>query len=453
MAARVPIALDWTYLHPHLTPEQIEPWAPKARLCHEMLHEGICPGSDFRGWLDPRAIISPEELAKVKDLAKRLRDTADMMVSVAIGGSYLGARAVLEALQRPGEAPNVLFAGKDLSAHSHAALLRALEDKEFCVNVISKSGTTVEPAIAFRLLRDLLVRSLGEERARGRIVATTDASKGILRRLATQEGYQTLAVPGAVGGRYSVLSAVGLLPICFARIDVEALLAGAADCADACLDADLAANPAYFYAAARNALFSRGFRVEILANFEPRLHYFAEWWKQLFAESEGKDGTGIFPTAVDFTTDLHSLGQWIQQGQRLAFETFLHLDLEPEVQTIPYVPEDTDELNYLAGKSLHEVNMQAYRGTALAHHEGGVPNMTVSLPALDAYNLGALIYFFEKACAVSGCLLGINPFNQPGVEHYKRNMFALLRKPGAESEAERVLGTLAAQERAIVRFA
>ncbi len=453
MSATVAITLDWTYLQPQISLEQMERWQPRVRLCHDMLHQGTGPGSNFLGWLDPRSIISAAELKKVKDLAQRLRESADLMVSVGIGGSYLGARAVIEALQPAGEAPRLLFAGKDISGCFHAAVTRALEGKQFCLNVISKSGTTIEPAIAFRLLRALLEKGVGKDEARRRIVATTDACKGILRKLAAQEGYETLVVPEPVGGRYSVLSAVGLLPIAFAGIDVDALLAGAADCASACQDADLGANPAYFYGAARNVLFSQGFRVEILANFEPCLHYLAEWWKQLFAESEGKEGTGIFPAAVDFTSDLHSLGQWMQQGQRLAFETFLLIESDPQAPTLPALPDDTDELNYLAGKSLHEVNMQAYRGTALAHHEGGVPNMAISSPTLDAYHLGALLYFFEKACAISGYLLGINPFNQPGVQAYKDNMFALLRKPGTEEEGDRVLAALAAQERAIIRFA
>jgi len=452
MPKTLPISLDWTYLQPHLSLEALRRAQPRVRLCHQMLHARSGPGSDFLGWLDPATIISKDQLRKVKALARRLRQSSDVLVTIGIGGSYLGARAVIEALLPPHAPSRVLFAGNDLSSHSFAGLLNALKGRRYCLNVISKSGTTVEPAIAFRLLRARLEKSLGVAQARRRIVATTDARRGLLRQLAAKEGYETLVVPDAVGGRYSVLTAVGLLPVAFAGIDPGALLSGAAACARACLQTDLTRNPAYFYAAARNALFSQGLRVEILAIFEPRLRYLAEWWKQLFAESEGKEHTGILPTAVTYTTDLHSMGQWIQQGQRLAFETFLWMEDDSRPVPLPKLKEDSDQLNYLARATLHQVNTQAFRGTALAHHQGGVPNMAISMPALDAYHLGALIYFFEKACALSGYLLGVNPFDQPGVEAYKRNMFALLGKPGSEGEAQEVLAA-AAEERAVVRFA
>ena len=319
-----------------------------------------------------------------------------------------------------------------------------LQGKRFCINVVSKSGTTTEPAIAFRLLREQLIRQVGAERANELIIATTDPAEGALRQMAAQQGYETFPIPTNVGGRYSVFTAVGLLPIAYAGIDVGALLDGAIACARACANADLQKNPAYVYAAARNLLYGKGKTIELLACFEPRLHYLAEWWKQLYGESEGKGHMGIFPASVEFTTDLHSMGQWIQEGRREIFETFITIaGGKPEV-TIPSDAGNADGLNFLAGLSLDEVNRRAFDGTALAHYEGGVPSMTITLPELSARPLGTLLYFFERACAISGYLLGVNPFNQPGVENYKKNMFALMNKPGYETACTRV--TAAVQE-------
>jgi glucose-6-phosphate isomerase len=370
----------------------------------------------------------------VQAAAARLQAKADVMVVVGIGGSYLGARAVIDALAVPG-APAVVFAGQTLSADYTAQLLKDLEGVRFCINVVSKSGTTTEPAIAFRLLRELLERKVGKDAARELIVATTDVAQGALRGLADQQGYETFPIPDDVGGRFSVLTAVGLLPIAFAGVDVAGLMQGALDSAGACATQDLAKNPAYAYAAARNVLYRQGKTIELMAGFEPRLHYLAEWWKQLYGESEGKDGKGIFPASVEFTTDLHSMGQYIQDGRRDLFETFVAIaGGQPDV-AIPSDPQDLDGLNFLAGSMVDTANRAAFLGTALAHREGGVPSMTLTIPRLDAHSLGALLYFFEKACGISGYLLGVNPFNQPGVEAYKQNMFALMGKKGPEAQA------------------
>ncbi|HOJ20082.1 MAG TPA: glucose-6-phosphate isomerase [Armatimonadota bacterium] len=429
----VPVSLNPEYLAPEVTVDEILAEQANVRLWHDKLHDGSGPGAEFRGWLEPDQIVSPDELDRLIATANELRETCDCLVVVGIGGSYLGARAAIEALASP-SAPPVLYAGQNLSASYHARLLEALKGKEFALNVISKSGTTTEPAVAFRILREHLEARVGKEAAAKRIVATTDARKGALRALATQQGYRTFVVPDDVGGRFSVLSAVGLLPIAFAGIDVRAMVQGAAACAEACRCTDLMRNPAYLYAVARNRLYRKGFAVEILSSFEPRLHTLAEWWKQLYGESEGKQQMGLFPASADFTTDLHSLGQYIQQGRRILIETFLEIaGGEPEVR-VPSDAQDGDGLNFLAGKTLAEINREAYRATALAHREGGVPNQTITLERLDAFSLGALFYFFEKACALSGYLLGVNPFDQPGVEAYKKHMFALLGKPGFEAQ-------------------
>ncbi|MDH7568652.1 MAG: glucose-6-phosphate isomerase [Armatimonadota bacterium] len=448
----VPITLNPEYLSPDLTVPEVMQEQAAVRLWHETLLARSGPGSDFTGWLFPDQIVPGAELDRLIETAAELRRTCDCLVAIGIGGSYLGARAAIEALATP-DAPLVFFAGQNLSADYHARLLRWLSGKRFAINVISKSGTTTEPAVAFRLLRHHLETQVGREEAARRIVATTDATRGALRRLSEKENYRTFVVPDDVGGRYSVLSAVGLLPIAFAGIDVRRLIEGAAACARACANVDLRENPAYFYAAARNRLYRKGYAVEILSSFEPRLHSLAEWWKQLFGESEGKQGMGLFPAAADFTTDLHSLGQYIQQGRRIAIETFLEVaGGHPEVR-VPAQEEDADGLGFLAGRTLSEINSQAYRATALAHREGGVPNQTIALHTLDAYNLGALFYFFERACALSGYLLGVNPFDQPGVEAYKGHMFALLGKPSFESQAAALRQRLDQQESEVVRFA
>ena len=441
----LPITLDYGYLAPDVTLEQVKPWQDQVDLAHKKVTHGGGLGQDFLGWVDPGKIVSSAEISAIKEYADRIRSSSDTLVSIGIGGSYLGARAVIEALGE-GDGPEVVYAGNSLSAFEHTRLLKKLDGKRFSINAISKSGTTTEPAVAFRIFRDLLEQRVGKDEARKRIVATTDAKKGALRRFAGEEGYDTLTIADDVGGRYSVLSPVGLLPIAVAGIDIDALLQGAQDMAAASNNTDLTRNPIYFYAAARNILYRQGYVTEIFASFEPRMHYVAEWWKQLFGESEGKDHMSLFPAAVELTTDLHSMGQWIQEGQRNIVETFVILDGgEPDLR-IPKADNDLDELGYLEGKTMFEVNHAAYEATSLAHRDGGVPNSAVRLKQLDAYGLGALIYFFERACGISGYLLGINPFNQPGVEAYKTNMFALLGKPKFEDATKAVtsrLGSLA----------
>ena len=439
----LPISFDYGYLAPDVNLEEVKAFQDNVDLAHKKVTQGGGLGSDFLGWVDPAKIVSPDEVKTIKALAAQIRSDSDVLVSIGIGGSYLGARAVIEALGE-GNGPDVIFAGNSLSAHEHTKFLKQIEGKRFSINAISKSGTTTEPAVAFRLFRDALEKSVGKDEAKKRIVATTDAKKGALRKFAEEEGYATLKIADDVGGRYSVLSPVGLLPIAVAGIDIDALLAGAKDVADATNDPDVTKNPAYFYAAARNLLYRKGYTTEIFASFEPRLHYIAEWWKQLTGESEGKDHISLFPASVDLTTDLHSMGQWIQQGRRNIIETFLILDGGEPNLAIPAAENDLDELGYLQGRPLSEVNRAAYEATSLAHRDGGVPNSTIHLEKLDAYSLGALLQFFERATGVSGYLMGINPFNQPGVEAYKTNMFALLGKPKFEKATEDVKARLAA---------
>lgn len=397
-------------------------------------------GADFLGWNTLPADTSVALLEAVSKTAARLRSRCEYVVCIGIGGSYLGAKAVISALSdsfadfrapKPG-CPKVLFAGQNIGEDYTAELLNLLRGHKFGIIVISKSGTTTEPAIAFRLLRDLLVSQQGADQARDLIVAVTDARKGALRTMADREGYETYVIPDNVGGRFSVLTPVGLLPIAVAGFDISSLIAGARDMAAATAVED--GNIALAYAQIRNALYTSGKKIEILANFNPKLHYIAEWWKQLYGESEGKDGKGIFPAAVDFTTDLHSMGQWIQDGERTIFETVISVENADAEVRIPGDEANLDGLNYLATRRIDEVNKQAELGTMLAHVDGGVPNIRITLPALTEHSLGQLIYFFERACGISGYMLGVNPFNQPGVEAYKKNMFALLGKPGYEAE-------------------
>ena len=439
----LPLSLDYGYLAPDLDLDEVKAFQADVDLAHQKVTLGTGLGSDFLGWVDPAQIVSGEELQTIKTLAAQIRDNSDVLISIGIGGSYLGARAVIEALGE-GAGPDILFAGNSLSAHDHSKTLKKLDGKRFSINAISKSGTTTEPAVAFRLFRDLLEKSVGKDEAKKRIVATTDAKRGALKKFADEEGYPSLVIADSIGGRYSVLSPVGLLPIAVAGIDIDALLAGAKAVADATAVSDVTKNPAYFYAAARNLLYRKGYSTEIFASFEPRLHYIAEWWKQLTGESEGKSHIGLFPASVDFTTDLHSMGQWIQEGRRNIIETFVILDGGELTLAVPSADNDLDELGYLQGRPLTEVNKAAYEATSLAHRDGGVPNSTIHLAQLDAYSLGALLYFFERAIAVSGYLMGINPFNQPGVEAYKTNMFALLGKPKFEKATEGVKAKLAA---------
>ena len=396
-----------------------------------LLERGDGAGGEFTGWVHLPRKYNRIEFDRIKKAAARIRANSQALVVVGIGGSYLGARAVIELLGSAPGAPEVYFAGNTLSTDATLELLQKLEGKDFSVNVISKSGTTTEPAVAFRLFKNLVEEKYGKEEARKRIYATTDAAKGALKGLADAEDYETFVVPDNVGGRYSVLTAVGLLPIAVAGIDIDALMNGAAQ-AMAELSLPGADNPAWQYAAARHALYTAGKKVEILASYEPSARFFAEWWKQLYGESEGKDGKGIFPASVEFTADLHSMGQYIQDGERFIFETVTKFKSPRGTLTIPHDPANVDGLNFLAGKDLAFVAEQAFRGTLLAHVDGGVPNLVIEADKRDETAAGQLIYFFEYACGLSGYLLMVNPFDQPGVEAYKKNMFALLGKPGYE---------------------
>lgn len=421
---KLPIAINPEYLKPNVCTKMVANRQDMVDIAVKQLKSGACQGADFTGWLKPGIILAADELARLKATAEKLRKETDILLVIGIGGSYLGARAVIEALADNPE--KVVYAGQNISANYMKRLKAQLAGKKVAINVVSKSGTTTEPALAFRIMKELV----GKDVAKDRIVTTTDAKKGALLQLAKKEGYETFVVPDNIGGRYSVLSAVGLLPIAYAGIDIDALVSGAKTCAELCSVTDPMKNPVFFYAAARNVLYNQGFSVELLASFEPRLHYLAEWWKQLYGESEGKENMALFPASVDFTTDLHSMGQYIQQGRRFVAETFLIVEGGETSLTVPSDTEDADGMNYLAGREVSYVNSKAYEATATAHREGGVPNMTILLEKLDAYSLGSLIYFYEMACAVSGLLLGVNPFNQPGVEAYKKHMFELLGKPG-----------------------
>lgn len=413
------------------------------------LEEGTGAGNDFLGWQKLPSEMPAELVERIEKTAARLRQNCDYVVCVGIGGSYLGAKAVNSALAdnfefyyapNPGE-PKVLYAGQNISEDYTAQLEKLLTGKRFGIIVISKSGTTTEPAIAFRILKEKLEKEQGKEKAKDLIVAITDEKKGALRTMATNEGFETYVIPDNVGGRFSVLTPVGLLPIAVAGHDIKLLLKGAADMENTTLHAS-PSNPALTYARLRNALYRSGKKIELLVNFDPRLHFFSEWWKQLYGESEGKDGKGIFPAAVDFSTDLHSMGQWIQQGERTIFETVVSVENAAHTMLFPHDDENLDGLNFLEGKRVDEVNKMAELGTQLAHVDGGVPNMRISVDRLDEYRIGQLIYFFERACGVSGLLLEVNPFNQPGVEAYKKNMFALLGKPGYEAESEAIKARL-----------
>lgn len=406
---------------------------------HHMLHERTGPGNEFTGWLDWPKSYDKDEFKRILETAQKIQEHSDVFLVIGIGGSYLGARATIEALQHtyynilPKEkrkTPQILFVGNNISSTYMSDTLDLLENKDFSINVISKSGTTTEPAIAFRIFKDLLEKKYGKEGTKSRIFATTDAKKGALKTLADKEGYETFVVPDDIGGRYSVLTAVGLLPIAVSGLNVEALIEGANKAMEDYSLPSLMNNECYQYAAIRNLLYNKGKTIELLVNYEPSLTFFSEWWKQLFGESEGKDGKGIFPASVNFTTDLHSLGQYIQDGRRELFETVIHVEKPKKDLTIPFDKEDLDQLNYLADKSIHYVNEKAMEGTIQAHVKGNVPNLVVKLPELNEYHFGYMIYFFEKACAMSGYLLGVNPFDQPGVEEYKKNMFRLLEKPG-----------------------
>lgn len=441
------ISLNITKAASFLAEDAVKAYEPKVKAAQEALENGTCEGNDFLGWLHLPSSITPEFLNEIQAVANTLREKCEVVVVAGIGGSYLGARAVIEGLGNSfawlvndKKNPTILFAGNNIGEDYLFELTSFLKDKKFGVINISKSGTTTETALAFRLLKKQCEDQRGKEEAKDVIVAVTDAKKGAARTCADKEGYKSFIIPDNVGGRFSVLTPVGLLPIAVAGFDVKQLVAGAADMEKACgKDVAFEENPAAIYAATRQALYTQaGKKIEIVCNFQPKLHYFAEWWKQLYGESEGKDQKGIFPAACDFTTDLHSMGQWIQQGERSIFETVISVETPNEKLLFPHDDENLDGLNFLEGKRVDEVNKMAELGTRLAHVDGGVPNIRVNVPELNAYYLGQLIYFFEKACGISGLLEEVNPFNQPGVEAYKKNMFALLNKPGYEAESKAI---------------
>ena len=441
------ISLNITKAASFLAEGAVKAYEPKVKAAQEALENGTCEGNDFLGWLHLPSSITPEFLNEIQAVANTLREKCEVVVVAGIGGSYLGARAVIEGLGNSfawlvndKKNPTILFAGNNIGEDYLFELTSFLKDKKFGVINISKSGTTTETALAFRLLKKQCEDQRGKEEAKDVIVAVTDAKKGAARTCADKEGYKSFIIPDNVGGRFSVLTPVGLLPIAVAGFDVKQLVAGAADMEKACgKNVAFEENPAAIYAATRQALYTQaGKKIEIVCNFQPKLHYFAEWWKQLYGESEGKDQKGIFPAACDFTTDLHSMGQWIQEGERSIFETVISVETPNEKLLFPHDDENLDGLNFLEGKRVDEVNKMAELGTRLAHVDGGVPNILVNVPELNAYYLGQLIYFFEKACGISGLLEEVNPFNQPGVEAYKKNMFALLNKPGYEAESKAI---------------
>ena len=446
------ISLNITKAASFLAEGAVKAYEPKVKAAQEALENGTCEGNDFLGWLHLPSSITPEFLDEIQAVANILREKCEVVVVAGIGGSYLGARAVIEGLGNSfawlvndKKNPTILFAGNNIGEDYLFELTSYLKDKKFGVINISKSGTTTETALAFRLLKKQCEDQRGKDEAKDVIVAVTDAKKGAARTCADKEGYKSFIIPDNVGGRFSVLTPVGLLPIAVAGFDVKQLVAGAAEMEKACgKDVAFEENPAAIYAATRQALYTQaGKKIEIVCNFQPKLHYFAEWWKQLYGESEGKDQKGIFPAACDFTTDLHSMGQWIQQGERSIFETVISVETPNEKLLFPHDDENLDGLNFLEGKRVDEVNKMAELGTRLAHVDGGVPNILVNVPELNAYYLGQLIYFFEKACGISGLLEEVNPFNQPGVEAYKKNMFALLNKPGYEAESKAIQERLA----------
>ena len=449
------ITLDTSKAAQFLKAGAVEAFEPQVKAAQQALENGTCPGNDFLGWLHLPSSITPEFIAELQACADVLRENCEAIVVAGIGGSYLGARAVIEALSNSfawllGDTknPTILFAGNNIGEDYLAELTDYLKDKKFGVINISKSGTTTETALTFRLLKRQCEEQRGKEMARKVIVAVTDAKRGAARTCADKEGYTSFIIPDNVGGRFSVLTPVGLLPIACAGFDIARLVGGAQDMEKACgIDTPFAENIAAQYAAVRNALYQEaGKKIEILVNYQPKLHFMSEWWKQLYGESEGKDNKGIFPASCDFTTDLHSMGQWIQQGERSIFETVLSVEHPNRELLFPHDDENLDGLNFLEGKRVDDVNKMAELGTRLAHVDGGVPNIRVSVPKLDEYYLGQVIYFFEKACGISGLLEGVNPFNQPGVEAYKKNMFALLGKPGYEEETKAIKKRLEAEK-------
>jgi glucose-6-phosphate isomerase len=439
------LTFDYSKALSFMNNDEIQCYEEPIKISHQKLHERTGAGSEYLGWVDLPVNYDKREFIRIKEAAEKIKSDSDALVVIGIGGSYLGARAAIEALnhsfynQLPKsirKTPEIYFAGNNMSSTHISDILDMLEGKNFSVNVISKSGTTTEPAIAFRLLKEFMERKYGKAEASKRIYVTTDKVKGVLKKLADEEKYQSFVIPDNVGGRYSVLTAVGLLPIAASGLDIDSIMQGAADAYDLYNNANLNDNDCYKYAAVRNALYHRDKVIEIMVSYEPSLHYFTEWWKQLFGESEGKDNKGIYPSALSFTTDLHSMGQYIQDGLRIIFETVLNVEKPRKNILIKEDKDNVDGLNFLAGKDLDYINKKAMEGSSLAHTDGGVPNLVVNIPEMNSYYFGNLIYFFEKACGVSGYLLGVNPFDQPGVEAYKKNMFALLHKPGFEQERE-----------------
>ena len=445
------VAFDYSKAAPFVRKEELENMKSAVMCAKDVLVGKTGAGNDFLGWIDLPVDYDKEEFARIKKAAEKIQGDSDVLLVVGIGGSYLGARAAIEFLNHSfynvlpkgkRKTPEIYFVGNSISSKYIEDLKDVLEGKDFSVNIISKSGTTTEPAIAFRVFKKMLIEKYGKEEANKRIYATTDRAKGALKNLANEEGYESFVVPDDVGGRFSVLTAVGLLPIAVSGADIDKLMEGAANGRRKALELPYEENDALLYAAVRNILLRKGKQVEIVANYEPSLHYVSEWWKQLYGESEGKDQRGIFPAAVDLTTDLHSMGQFIQDGARIMFETVLNVEHSSAEVLLEEEDADTDGMNYLAGKSVDFVNKSAMNGTILAHTDGNVPNLLVNIPEQNEFCLGELFYFFEFACGVSGYILGVNPFNQPGVESYKRNMFALLGKPGYEDEREKLLARL-----------
>lgn len=445
------ITFDYSKAIGFIGENEIAPMEKLVQDAREVLVSRTGAGNDFLGWIDLPVDYDKEEFGRIQKAAEKIKSDSEVLVVIGIGGSYLGARAAIEFLRHGfynmvskeiRKTPEIYFVGNSISSTYLAQLIDVIGDRDYSVNIISKSGTTTEPAIAFRIFKDMLEKKYGKEEAAKRIYATTDKARGALKNLATEEGYESFVVPDDVGGRFSVLTAVGLLPIAVSGADITKLMEGAATGRKRAMEADFAENDALKYAAVRNILLRKGKLVEILANYEPSLHYVSEWWKQLYGESEGKDQKGIFPASVDLTTDLHSMGQFIQDGSRIMFETVMNVEKPRCELVIGEEPSDLDGLNYLAGKTVDFVNKSAMNGTILAHTDGNVPNLVVNIPEQNEYYLGELFYFFEFACGVSGYLLGVNPFNQPGVESYKKNMFALLGKPGYEAEREELLKRL-----------
>lgn len=445
------ITFDYSKTAGFISEEEIGYMSRLTEQAKDVLVSKSGAGNDFLGWIDLPVDYDKEEFSRIEKAAEKIKKDSDVLIVIGIGGSYLGARAAIEFLRHgfynslPKEkrgTPEIYYVGNSISSTYLQGVIDVIGDRDFSVNVISKSGTTTEPAIAFRIFKKMLEDKYGQEEAAKRIYATTDKARGALKDLATKEGYESFVVPDDVGGRFSVLTAVGLLPIAVSGADIKALMDGAASGRELALNEKFEDNEAMKYVAIRNILLRKGKSVEVLANYEPALHYIGEWWKQLYGESEGKDQKGIFPAAVDFTTDLHSMGQFIQDGARIMFETVMNVEEARETITIEKEAEDLDGLNYLAGKTMDFVNKSAMNGTILAHTDGSVPNLMIKIPKMDEFHLGQLFYFFEFACGVSGYILGVNPFNQPGVESYKRNMFALLGKPGYEEEREALLKRL-----------